>query len=123
MRIVVKSILFPPFLLAFILSASVLGFSNASFASTIVYCAEANPENLVPSMGTNGATFNAIRPVYDQLVEFERGTTNLVPGLAERWDFSSDGKEVTFHLRKGVQFHSTASWQPTRAFNADDVLF
>ena len=123
MRIVGKSLLFSQYLLACVLSASLFIFTNASFASTLVYCAEANPENLVPSMGTNGATFNALRPVYDQLVEFERGTTTLVPGLAERWEFSADGREVTFFLRKGVQFHSTASWQPTRAFNADDVLF
>ena len=57
------------------------------------------------------------------MVEFERGTTNVIPGLAEKWDVSADGLEVIFHLRKGVKFHSSKAFKPTRDFNADDVLF
>ena len=63
-------------------------------------------------------------PVFNQLVEFERGTTNVVPGLAESWEVSPDGMTITFNLRKGVKFHSGVNgFTPTRDFNADDVLF
>ncbi|MFO6017834.1 ABC transporter substrate-binding protein, partial [Pseudomonas aeruginosa] len=55
--------------------------------------------------------------------QFERGGTKVLPGLAESWDVSDDGKTYTFHLRKGVKFHSTDYFKPTREFNADDVLF
>jgi peptide/nickel transport system substrate-binding protein len=41
----------------------------------------------------------------------------LVPGLAQRWKISPDGKEIDYFLRKGVNFHSGDP------FNAKDVQF
>src|SRR5260364_41586 len=32
-------------------------------------------------------------------------------------------KVCTFHLRRGVKFHTTPWFKPTREFNAEDVLF
>ena len=61
--------------------------------------------------------------MFNRLVEFETGTTNIVPGLAESFTAAPDGLSYTFKLRKGVKFHSNAKFTPTREFNADDVLF
>jgi dipeptide transport system substrate-binding protein len=97
--------------------------STAVSAKTLVYCSEGSPENFTPALNTTGTSFDAARPVYNQLVEFERGSTKVVPGLAESWTVSEDGKEITFKLRKGVKFHSVGNFKPTRDFNADDVLF
>lgn len=47
----------------------------------------------------------------------------MIPGLAEKWDVSADGLTYTFTLRKGVKFHTTPYFKPTRDFNADDVVF
>ena len=47
----------------------------------------------------------------------------MIPGLAECWEIADGGKTITFHLRKGVKFHSNKEFKPTRDFNADDVLF
>ena len=101
----------------------VTGLASAAEAKTLVYCSEGSPENFNPQVNTTGTSFDAARPVYNQLVEFEPGTTKLRPGLAESWEVSPDGMEVTFHLRKGVKFHSSKQFKPTRDFNADDVLF
>ena len=93
-------------------------------AKTLVYCSEGSPEGFDPALYTAGTTFNASsRPVYNRLVEFERGTTKLIPGLAESWSASDDGLEYTFKLRAGVKFHSTDYFTPSRDFNADDVVF
>jgi dipeptide transport system substrate-binding protein len=93
-------------------------------AKTLVYCSEGSPEGFNPALYTSGTTFDASsRPVFDQLVMFERGTTKAVPGLAESWEISEDGLTYTFHLRKGVKFHSSKQFTPTRDFNADDVVF
>ena len=53
--------------------------------------------------------------MFNRLVEFETGTTNIVPGLAESWTAAPDGLSYTFKLRKGVKFHSNAPSSRRRA--------
>lgn len=97
---------------------------GARAASTLIYCSEGSPEGFDPARYTAGTTFNASsQPVFNRLVEFERGGTKVEPGLAEKWSVSPDGKVYTFTLRKGVKFHATDWFKPTREFNADDVVF
>jgi dipeptide transport system substrate-binding protein len=91
---------------------------------TLVYCSEGSPEGFNPSLYTSGTTFDASsRAIYNRLVEFEPGTTNIAPALAESWDVSDDGLEYTFHLRDDVAFQTTENFTPSRNFNADDVIF
>ena len=105
-------------------TALALTLGSAASAKTLVYCSEGSPEGFDPALYTSGTTFDASsHPVYNRLTEFKRGTTEVIPGLAESWDVSEDGLEYTFHLRKGVKFQSTDFFTPTRDFNADDVIF
>ena len=92
-------------------------------AKTLVYCSEGSPENFYPAVNTTGTSFDANSQIYSRIVDFERGATTVVPGLAERWEISPDGKVYTFHLRKGVKWHNHRDWKPTRDFNADDMIF
>lgn len=111
---------------AVLLSALVLGFTTMASAAptTFVYCSEGSPRTFNPQMGTDGPTFNASsRPTYNRLVDFEKGGTKVVPSLAESWSISKDKTQVTFKLRKDVQFQTTPWFKPTRPFNADDVVF
>jgi dipeptide transport system substrate-binding protein len=111
-------------LTASIAVAATLAFVAGAQAKTLVYCSEGSPEGFNPSLYTAGTTFDASsRPIFNRLVEFERGTTKIVPALAESWEVSSDGLEYTFKLRKGVKFHTTKDFTPSRDFNADDVLY
>jgi dipeptide transport system substrate-binding protein len=91
---------------------------------TLVFCSEGSPEGFNPAFYTAGTTFDASsRQIFDKLAMFKRGSTEIGPGLAEKWEVSADGKEYTFYLRKGVKFHTTKNFTPTRDFNADDVVF
>lgn len=93
-------------------------------AKTLVYCSEGSPEGFNPQLFTSGTTYDASSvPIYNRLVEFKTGTTEVIPGLAEKWDISEDGKTYTFHLRKGVKWQSSKDFKPTRELNADDVVF
>ncbi|UCH18234.1 MAG: ABC transporter substrate-binding protein [Burkholderiales bacterium] len=92
-------------------------------AKTLVFCSEGSPENFYPGINTTGTSFDANSQIYGRIVDFERGGTKVVPGLAERWTVSPDGLEYTFSLRKGVKWHSNQNFKPTRDFNADDVIF
>ena len=101
-----------------------IGMASGAQAKTLVYCSEGSPEGFNPSLYTAGTTFDASsRQIFNRLVEFERGTTKIIPALAETWNVSPDGLEYTFHLRKGVKFQTTKNFTPTRDFNADDVIF
>ena len=98
--------------------------AGTASASTLVYCSEGSPEGFDPALYTAGTTFDAAsHPIYNRLVEFKTGTTEVVPGLAESWEASDDGLEYTFTLRQGVKFHSNDGFTPSRDFNADDVIF
>ena len=110
-----------------ILSAAILTSlwtSSASAAKTLVFCSEGSPEGFNPQLYTSSITFDASsRQVYNRLVEFDRRSIDIMPGLAERWVISPDGLQYTFYLRKGVKFHTIEGFKLGRDFNADDVLF
>ncbi len=46
-----------------------------------------------------------------------RDYTELIPGLAESWELSDDGKNFTLTLRKGLK------WSDGHPFTTDDILF
>jgi dipeptide transport system substrate-binding protein len=106
-------------------TAILAGFATTAMAAkTLVYCSEGSPEGFNPQFFTTGTTADASSvPLYNRLVQFEIGTTTIIPGLADSWEVSPDALTYTFKLRKGVKFHSNDKFKPTRDFNADDVLF
>jgi len=106
-------------------AAAVLAASfSAQAATTLIYCSEGSPEGFDPARYTAGTTFNASsQAIFNRIVEFEIGGTKVVPALAEKWSISPDGLTYTFTLRKGVKFHATEYFKPSRDLTADDVVF
>lgn len=91
---------------------------------TLVVCSEASPEGFDIVQYTAATTADAsAETLFERLVQFAPGSTQVIPALAERWEISNDGLQYTFQLRRGVQFHATPWFKPSRALNADDVLW
>ena len=104
--------------------ALAIAFAGTAHGKTLVFCANGSPEGFDPALHMAPATFDAsAKPIYNRLIDFEPGSTKVVPSLAESWEVSPDGLQYTFHLRKGVKFQTTADFTPTRDFGADDVVF
>jgi oligopeptide transport system substrate-binding protein len=61
------------------------------------------------------ACANVLRDLYEGLVA-EDGAGRLIPGMAERWEASADGRTWTFHLRPGL------AWSNGEALDAGQVV-
>src|SRR5690242_7751601 len=89
------------------LAVGLLAMPALAQGKTLVYCSEASPETFNPMVGAADSTMDAAaKPLFNRLVEFKPGTTEIAPALAESWDTSADGTVYTFHLRGGVKFHA-----------------
>jgi|TARA_B110000196_G_scaffold297433_1_gene288505 ABC-type transport system substrate-binding protein len=64
-----------------------------------------DPKSLDPAYATDVRTGQLCALLYDNLVRFGKGS-ELLPGLATRWEISSDGLKYTFQLRDSVFFQN-----------------
>lgn len=77
---------------------------------TLVVAAEAEFEPLDPHMVIGSTTARITQNhIFESLVQIDFATDQspppFIPGLAQRWDVSEDGKVYTFHLAENVSFH------------------
>ncbi|MFP6591884.1 MAG: ABC transporter substrate-binding protein, partial [Candidatus Latescibacterota bacterium] len=85
--------------------------------AVLVFGRGSDSVGLDPALETDGESMKVCDNLYENLVTYASGTTEVVPQLAQSWDVSDDGLRWTFHLRTGVRFHDGTP------FNADAVLF
>jgi peptide/nickel transport system substrate-binding protein len=88
---------------------------QAADGGTFVMTNLADPDPIDPALVSHTMSRTFVRNVYETLVYYKLGTTNIVPVLATSWKVSSDGRVYTFQLRKGVKFQNGA------AFTSADV--
>jgi len=92
-------------------------------AKTLTVCTESSPDGFDVVQFNSLVTTNASADViFNTLVSYNEAA-KVGLGLAEKWDVSADGRTYVFHLRKNVQFQTTDYFKPSRAMNADDVVF
>ena len=76
------------------------------------------PWDLDPAIGTDEATANITRSVYDPLIELDKSnepTTNFA--LCKGWEWKNNKKTIVLFLREGVKFHDGSD------FTAADVKY
>jgi len=88
--------------------------AKAAYGGTLTFALENDVSNLDPMLSGLFVDRNIHYAMYDSLVRVDP-QGNILPWLAEKWETSTDGKTVTFHLRQGVKYHDGT------AFDADSV--
>lgn len=61
------------------------------------------PPTLDPTQATDSASIQVLRSITHPLAYFDAELA-VVPGLAESWDISEDGTQITFHLKEGISY-------------------
>ena len=102
----------------------------ASTANTLTFLFAGDTNRLDPPAMDAQEGFIATTAMYEGLVRYKSGSTDVEPALAESWDISPDGKEYIFHLRSGVKFHDgspltaeAAAFTFEREVNKDNPLY
>lgn len=90
---------------------------NARPGGAIIITYKDDVATLDPAIGYDWQNWSMIKSLFDGLMDYVPGTTDLRPGLAERFEISEDGLTYTFTLREGVTFHNG------RALTAEDVKY
>lgn len=90
----------------------------------LTYCTHATGFSFNPQTADAGTSMNLItEQIYNKLFEIRNHDAKVTPELAQSYSLSEDGKTIIINLRKGVKFHHTPWFTPSRDFNADDVVF
>ncbi|AMQ94908.1 peptide ABC transporter substrate-binding protein [Aggregatibacter actinomycetemcomitans] len=90
----------------------------------LIYCTHASGFSFNPQTADAGTSMNVVtEQIYNKLFEISNTSAAPTPVLAQSYSLSPDGKVITIHLRRGIKFHHTDWFKPTRDFNADDVVF
>lgn len=74
------------------------------------------PVSMDPSIGNEQNSWQVYYQIFDTLI-FRENDGTYSPRLAEKWEMSEDGMELTFWLRDDVKFHNGEK------FTAEDVKF
>ena len=75
------------------------------------------PRDLDPHTAVSITESNILSSLFEGLVNYTPDGHGIVPGVAERWDVSPDGRVYTFHLRPGLK------WSNGDPLTAADFLY
>lgn len=81
------------------------GRADAQAPKTLVIAIGADQTGMDPQTVQNNESGFVMSTIYDSIVNYKPGSSEVGPGLAESWTISSDGKVYTFKIRRGVKFH------------------
>lgn len=89
---------------------------KSSSKKELIVAADQDPVGLDPHITPAASSVRIYSLIYERLINMD-SEMQLVPGLAEKWEVSEDGKTITFTLRKDVKFHNG------RELTSEDVKY
>ncbi|MCO8146364.1 ABC transporter substrate-binding protein [Rhodovulum tesquicola] len=92
-------------------------FLDAKQGGAMIVTYKDDVSTLDPAIGYDWQNWSMIKSLFDGLMDYEPGTTELKKDLAEDYTISDDGMTYTFTLRQGVKFHNG------REMTAEDVKY
>ncbi|HUY99538.1 MAG TPA: ABC transporter substrate-binding protein [Thermomicrobiaceae bacterium] len=108
-------------------SASPASGSSAQGAAksggTLTFGAWQDADTLDPHTTGLAATSRILIQIYDPLVWLNPKDSQYYPGLAQKWEVSSDGTQYTFHLRNDVKFHNGEAFSSASVKFSYDRIF
>ncbi len=102
-------------ILCLCLTATACNARQSKYGAAFRFPLVAEPTQLDPQVATDAASVEVLNAVMEGLTRLsEEG--DVLPGIAESWKTSEDGKTVTFSLR-------SATWSDKTALTAEDFAF
>ncbi len=93
------------------------GCQRSADRADIVIINGSEPESLDPAIATVQGDLRLVRALFEGVVRLNPRTAEPEPGLAARWEISSDGRVYTFFLR------SNLVWSTGEPITSEDVVY
>ena len=77
---------------------------NIPAQDVLIYAVQGDPQSFNPDMKSDDYAYSANQNIFSRLVKLN-ANDQILPDLAESWEFSEDGLRLTFHLHEGVNWH------------------
>ncbi len=77
---------------------------KATLAKILLLGNGSEPQDLDPQVCTGLADYNVLIALFEGLTCIDEKTSQAVPGVAEHWNISADGRVYTFHLRASARW-------------------
>lgn len=90
--------------------------SGSSGGDTLIVGLAGDPQTFNPDARADDFLYPIAQNVFSRLVKLNNNQ-EIIPDLAERWEFNDDGTEITFHLNENVK------WHDGKDFTSADVKF
>jgi peptide/nickel transport system substrate-binding protein len=90
---------------------------TGKYGGQMIAGAYEDPKTFNPTLVTDSVSARFVTYLFEALCEEDATTYEVEPILASRWEVSPDGRQYTFYIRKGVQ------WHDGKPLTAKDVVF
>jgi oligopeptide transport system substrate-binding protein len=123
------------FFIILLSTAITLFYTGKEQKADFSYAMSGEQKTLDPALVTALSESRIVRSLFEGLVRLDPSSLKPLPGIAETWETSSDGKQYIFHLRKTVWSDGTSltahdfvySWErvlnPSSSSSYDYMLF